>query len=61
MKKKIIFASVFAMMLFSTPKVDAKVYEFAYIFDDGCTGKMYVHSVLWGLFEWVSNERLSCP
>lgn len=61
MKKKIILASIFALTVFApASKVEAKRLEFAYIFDDGCTGKMYVHSAFFGLFEWVTYERLSC-
>lgn len=61
MKKKILFSAICAIMLLAPASMDAKRLEFAYIFDNGCTGKMYVHSVLWGLFEWVSYEELSCP
>lgn len=61
MKKKIILASIFAVTLFApATQVEAKPLEFAYIFDDGCMGKMYVHSAFFGLFQWVTYERISC-
>ena len=61
MKKGFLLASIFCLSLSPLSNVDAKTIEWYYKWDNGCVGKQIYHSVLWGMFEWISYEVVSCP
>lgn len=60
--KRLILAILLAIGLLGVPeKTEAKTYEFAYVFADGCVGIHTHHTYLWGYLQWDTYERLWCP
>jgi len=54
--------AIFSTTLLVSLPVEAKVArEYFHIFSNGCIGKHYYHSALFGIFKWETYEVIACP